>query len=136
MAGTPTFIWIAPTATRPLPRDPTTAERSVWTPMRSPEPDGLPKPPDPGGDAVALHGPPAKGAPPCRGWSAVKTDRVLLDPLAKAGFCEKEQLDELEPRAGANRDLSADLDSVRSGEGPREVTVDATPPSARAADGR
>jgi hypothetical protein len=32
--GTPTFIWIAPTATRPLPGDPTKVERSVRTEPR------------------------------------------------------------------------------------------------------
>lgn len=71
MAGTPTFIWIAPTATRPLPRDPATTERSVRTEPRAP--NGLPKPPELEVTLVAQQRPPAKGAPGEPGWPACQS---------------------------------------------------------------
>lgn len=126
---TPTFIWIASTATRPLPRAPTTAERSVRTESRAP--NGLPKPPEPGVTLVAQQRPPAKGAPGEPGWPAAKR-AGWNNPLAKAGYCEgmKTQLDELEPRTGANRGLGGRPDGRR--DGPRGATVDCNPPHWRA----
>jgi hypothetical protein len=106
----PTFIWIAPTATRPLPRDPTRARRSV----RGLRGRRLAKTAGPGVTLRRCRSPPPKGHLPRRVEQPACQGGVLrVDPLAKAGYCEKKQLDELEPRTGANRDWVADRWSAR-----------------------
>lgn len=85
MAGTPTFIWIASTATGPLPRNPTTAERSVRTEPRARRPA---KAAGPEVTLVAQQRPPAKGAPGEPRWSAAK--RTGWTRLPKRGFAREE----------------------------------------------
>ncbi len=122
MAGTPTFIWIAPDRDQAPAKGPDHG-RALCT-------DGAPSTERPAkaagtrGDAGGSTEAPCQRGSWRAGVARCQADRVLLDPLAKAGFCERRTSSmswssEPVPHPGSERRPGR---CVWSEDGPREAS--------------